>query len=142
MKWMLIVLSCAVAAPAMAAPSGAGRSLESLIAVGDWTYVGNSDSTVMFVKPAPADGPYARVFVRFEDGIPFTRQDFSSLASLEVDDVDCGGQRTRIVQSIRYAEHNMMGESRADPIDTPVWKSEAPGSFGAGLLAHVCSSFQ
>ena len=144
MKWIPIALFCAVAGPAAAAapaPSATPpSSLEGAIAVGDWTFVGNSDTTVMFYKPVAAGGAYPRVQVRFEDGAPFTREGFSSLASLELDDVDCAGKRTRILESTRFKQRNMTGERHVDPIESPVWKSEAPGSFGAGLIAKVCAT--
>ena len=139
MRPILIALVCAASVPAAAAIRETAPPAGSVIAVGDWTYVGSSETTVMFVKAAPAAGSYRRVYVRFEDGVPFTRDDFGSSSSLELDDIDCQGQKTRIVESVRYAAHNMTGESRPDAIE-PMWKSEAPGSFGAGLLAKVCSS--
>jgi hypothetical protein len=138
MKAMLVALVWAVAAvPAVAEEAVVNG--DNAIFIGDWTYVGNSDTTVMFMKPGEMDGPYYRVFVRFEDGVPFVRDGFQSLASFEVDDVDCAAGKTRILESVRYARRNMTGDSHQDPIK-PEWKAEAPGSFGAGLLAKVCAT--
>ena len=142
MRGLLTGFLCVLASPALAAQPDAARPGGGVITVGDWTFIGNSDTTVMFFKPVAAGGLYPRVMVRFEDGEPFTRENFTSLAALEVDDIDCARRRTRIISSVRYTQHNLTGESRPDAIDPTAWKSEAAGSFGAGLIAKVCATLQ
>ena len=133
MRGALLALCCVL-------PAAAAARDPTPIEAGDWTFVGNSAVTVMFIKPQtpPAGSAWRRILVRFEELTPFDRAAFASMSSVEVDDVDCAGQRTRVIRNTRYAERNMTGESRIDTVDMPVWKSEAKGSFGAGILKAVC----
>ena len=152
MKWTLPALCCALllpagalAAPGRAAADGATKDGAATIdvgdiEVGDWTYVGNSAATMMFIKtePASAGSAYRRVLVRFEEAKPFDRSHFASMSDVEIDEIDCAQQKTRVIQDTRYAGRNMMGESHVDREDMPVWKTEAKGSFGAGILKAAC----
>jgi hypothetical protein len=135
---MLLALGCAWSAPVAALAAVASEPPP--VEVGDWTFVGNSAATVMFIKPEapPAGSAWRRVLVRFEEAAPFDRRGFASMSSVELDEVDCAGQKTRVIRDTRYAERNMKGESRVDTVDAPAWKSEAKGSFGAGILKAVC----
>jgi hypothetical protein len=140
-----LVLAAAAAGAARAVtPQSAAESADrpyEPIKIGDWNFVGNSDVTLMFIKPAPAGpdgGDRPRVLVRFEDASPMTREDFRFLSSVEVDDVDCGLGETRVVKVTRYSARNMMGEERVEDVAMPTWKAEAAGSFGAGILKAVC----
>jgi hypothetical protein len=144
MKWMLMALACAAATPAFAAAVERPTDLPWAgdVDVSDWLFVGNSDVTLMFLKPAPApaDSIYPRVYVRFEEATPFDRMKFPSMASVEVDEIDCARQRTRIVEVKRYAQRNMKGQTQIDDIEAPEWKAETRGSFGAAILRKVCST--
>lgn len=143
MRRTLLVLCCAVAplvgganSPAM----GASGAEEQAIDVRGWTLVGNNDSTVMFIKPEPTPpgAAFRRVLVRFEEAEPFDRSGFASMSNVEVADVDCAGGKTRVIQDTRYTEPNLQGESRVDRPAEPAWRTEAPGSFGAGIIKAAC----
>ncbi len=110
------------------------------IQIGDWAYAGAGGATIMFVKPeaAPEGSPYARLWVRFEEAAPFDRRGFASMSNVELNDVDCAGHRTRVLRNTRYAERNMSGEAHVEPIETPVWRVEEKGSFGAAILTAAC----
>jgi hypothetical protein len=142
---MLMALACAAATPAAAAaPPDPVTDLAWAkdIDVRDWLYVGNSEVTMMFIKPAPpsAEGLYPRVYVRFEEAVPFDRAKFPSMASVETDEIDCARQRTRVVEIKRYKQRNMRGETQNEVMDAAEWKTESRGSFGAGILRKVCST--
>jgi len=142
MRRTLLALGCAILLPVGVAswPAIAAAGEQPAIEVQDWTLVGHSDATVMFIKTAesPPGNGYRRVLVRFEEARPFDRRNFASMSDVEIDEIDCAQQKTRVIQDTRYAERNMKGESRTDTVQTPVWKSEAKGSFGAGILKAVC----
>jgi hypothetical protein len=110
------------------------------IRIGDWTYAGMASRTLMFVRPEPGE-PNARIVtvkVRFEEAAPFVRDGFAAMSNVEVDEVDCGRMRTRVIQNTLYAERNMMGEEHALPVREPEWRTEEKGSLGAGILDTVC----
>lgn len=110
------------------------------IEVGDWAYAGAGSATIMFVKPEPAPegSPYSRLWVRFEEAKPFDRRGFVSMSNVELDDVDCAGRRTRTLRDTRYSQRNMRGESHVEAIESPAWRIEEEGSFGAAILSAAC----
>jgi len=122
--------------------SSVARAAEALppIELGDWAYAGSGSATIMFVKPetAPEGSPYARLWVRFEEAKPFDRRGFASMSNVELDDVDCAHRRTRTLRDTRYSERNMRGEARVETIETPAWRIEEAGSFGAAILTAAC----
>ncbi len=122
----------------MAAAAAAERPA---LDVEGWTYVGASATSVMFIRheATPEGGAYPRVLVRFEEAKPFDRRGFASMSSVEIDEIDCAGQRTRVIQDTRYKQSNLKGESRVDRAQAPAWQDEAKGSFGAGILKAACA---
>jgi hypothetical protein len=107
----------------------------------DWMLAGQSEESLMYVMPDPEaadDAGYVRLLVRFEEAVPFDRRGFRSMSSVEVDEVDCATQRTRILKNTRYSERNLTGAVREEPVAHPEWKSEDKGSFGAAILHAAC----
>jgi hypothetical protein len=142
MKWLLMALFCAASTPAAAAAEDPDLSWAAGIEARDWVFVGLSAATMMFIKPAPspAGSAYRRIYVRFEEAAPFNRTNFAAMASVEVDEIDCAKRSTRVLEITHYAERNMKGESRVDPVEAPMWNVETQGSFGAGILNKSCST--
>jgi hypothetical protein len=42
------------------------------------------------------------------------------------------------VRNQRYSERNLRGELHLAPIETPAWRVESAGSFGAAILTAAC----
>lgn len=124
------------------AATAAAAAAETSPLEGDWLLAGESPNSVMFVLPAPGadETVYPRYLVRFEERVPFDRRGFSSMSSLELNEVDCPNQRTRIIHVTRYAERNLSGATRDETDAKPAWQTEEKGSFGAAILSAACGS--
>jgi hypothetical protein len=143
MRPLLLALALVAAAPLSALADAATSTRPAAlppVSVGDWMFVGHSDTTIMFIKStaAPAGSLYRRVLVRFEESVPFDRRDFASMSNVETDEIDCAGHRTRVIEDTRYAERNLQGQSQHNAVDAPMWRIETKGSFGEGILRAAC----
>ncbi len=101
-----------------------------------WIYVGHDDRAVSLVPEKADAGPVFDLTVRFEYFDPEKAGDPLSLK--DVAEIDCLGQRRRLVMVALYAEHGFKGRSQEEPIHED-WKPLNPDNFLDSHALDLCA---
>ncbi|WP_309645688.1 surface-adhesin E family protein [Phenylobacterium sp.] len=102
------------------------------IQTGDWSYLGRSTSAgvYMFIRGAQREG---MIWVRYE----YTSPTASSRSTRLLVELDCGGLRSRTLQSTGFSGSNLEGDA-IPGYPTQAWEFSAPDTFASLQLEAAC----
>jgi hypothetical protein len=100
-----------------------------------WKVVSGNDSTVALTKPGPRVG---LIWVRYE----YANREIprGPLSSVQLEELDCSGGRSRTVQSTDYRSSNLAGDAFGSNPIVGTWTYPIPSSIMSSVFREGCNS--
>ena len=142
MRWAMLVacIALCVAAPAGFCAEAADPFAAWLATIdrGPWTARSLATDAVLLFRPAPPEGAYRRLWVRYELLAPETNQSgFAYRSRVTLSEFDCGAGRARTLETTWYAGSNMAAPSQVSSAPTP-WQQPEPDTLFEEELKQAC----
>ncbi len=119
--------------PSTAAASDWLKTIENL----GWEEVVAEDDSAALVRPAHQEGPFVRIWVRYEFRDPIIAGEHRIFSMAALEEYDCEARRSRAIQRVAYDQNNLRGPSIT--IDKPgEWSFTLPDTHGAAMTDRVC----
>jgi hypothetical protein len=117
------------------------RWIEANLVTDDWMEISRNTDGVRFTTASGfsrMDNDHIRVWVRQE----YFRPDISGgryiRSAMELDEIDCGDTRMRILAVDTFPYNNLAGEKQSDDAQEPTWMYPRPSTIGAIEVKFVC----